>query len=340
MIVRVKVFRKFIKLLLLIVLILSAGTIGYVIIEGWGYFDSFYMTLITMTTVGFGEVHELSDPGRVFTVFLIVTCFGLFAFTVSAITAYIIGGEYKSDLRILILSKKMKKMKDHVIICGYGRVGKQVSEEMLLFNKPHLVLEIDEALIKQYEADSQVPFINGDATKEGILENVGIENANAIVTCLPRDADNIYVVLAAREINKTINIISRASSLASVSKLKLAGANHVIMPDSIGGSHMASLINNPEVIEFIDAIRIQGKQGVNMESIGYENLNPIHEPMKICDLQSKYSTKVKVVGYKSPDGEYMINPDGNILIKPESKLIVLGTTEEIDLLNKLMINKR
>ncbi len=338
MFVNVSVFKKFILLLLLIVMILGVGTIGYVVIEGWNFFDSFYMTIITMATVGFGEVHELSDVGRGFTAFLIISCFGIFAFTISSITSYVVGGEYKRDLRAYKTMKKMRNMENHVIICGFGRVGKQVAEEMKLYKRPFLVIERDSNTIAENEGLFDVPFIKGDPTKDGILENTKIENAYALISCLPLDPDNLYVILAARELNKNLKIVCRATTNAAVSKLKLAGADHVIMPDSIGGTHMASIINNPDVIEFMDAIRIQGNMGVNLEAITYEEISKNSEGISILEIETKFSTGAKVVGYKDPKGAYHINPDHQLILRPGSKLFLLGTTEQLDKLNEHIKN--
>lgn len=320
----------------LMILIIGIGSVGYMLIEGWNFFDSFYMTIITITTVGFGEVHELSALGRLFTAFLLITCFGIFAFLISSLTSYVIGGEYRSNLRIYKIMKKMRKMENHVIICGFGRVGTQVAHDLKLFNQPFVVIEKDENVIHEYEEQKGYLFIKGDSTREGILDKAGIQNAKAIITCLPKDADNIYVVLSAREINARLNIVARSSMNSAVSKLKMAGASHVIMPDSIGGSHMASLINNPDVIEFMDAIKVQGySKGVNIESISFNELPTEFQNKTIGQLEAKRLTGVTIVGFKTPEGEYIINPDYEIEVVPRSQLFVLGSSEQIRKLNSI-----
>lgn len=177
-------------------------------------------------------------------------------------------------------------------------------------------------------------FVNGDATHDEDLEKAGIATARGLITCLPKDADNLYAVLAGREFNSNILIISRASYYSAVSKLKLAGANNIIMPDSIGGSHMASLIVNPDVMEFLDIIRVQGNQGANVESITYEQLPPELQGKTIEELDSKKSTGVTIIGYKTQGGDYQINPDINIKVVPGSKLFVLGKSSQIEHLNE------
>jgi voltage-gated potassium channel len=338
MLVSIKIFKKFILLLLLILLILGIGTVGYIAIEGWNFFDSFYMTIITMATVGFGEVHELSNLGRGFTAFLIISCFGIFAFTISSITSYVVSGEYRRDLRTFKTRRKMSNMENHVIICGYGRVGRQVAEEMKLYGKPYIIIEKDASVIIDNENLIDAPFIKGDPTKEGVLESVKIDHALALISCLPMDTDNLYTILTARELNQNLKIVSRASSTGAVSKLKLAGADQVIMPDAIGGTHMASIINNPDIIEFMDAIRIQGNSGVNLEAITYEEILNNSAGLTIQDLQTRFSNGAKIIGYKKPNGAYEINPDGGLIIQPGSKLFLLGTTKQLDELNQYIKN--
>jgi voltage-gated potassium channel len=331
----IKIFRKIYFFLLLMALVIGTGTLGYVVIEGWNGFDSFYMTIITMSTVGFGEVHPLTQEGRLFTAFLLITCFGIFAYTISSLTSYIVGGEYRANLKDSKVVRKMRKMKDHIIICGFGRVGKQVAEDLKLFQIPFVIIENDDSILKDFESRSEFIFVKGDATKEGILEKASLINARGVVTCLPKDADNVYVVLACREGNPKLKIVARASLNSAVSKLKLAGANHVILPDSIGGSHMASLISNPDVIEFMDAIKVQGHAGVNIETISFNELPEEFRNKTIGQLEAKRITGVTIIGFKTPEGQYIINPGFEIEVVPHSKLFVLGSAEQIQKLNSI-----
>jgi voltage-gated potassium channel len=331
----IKVFRKIYLTLVLMLLVIGTGTFGFVFIEGWNIFDSFYMTIITMSTVGFGEVHPLTDEGRLFTAFLLISCFGIFAYTISSITSYIVGGEYKVNLRTSKLMRKMKKMENHIIICGFGRVGFQVAQDLTLFKQPFVIIEQDTMVIKEFESNQNLYFIQDDATKEGVLEKANISKALGLVTCLPKDADNVYVVLTSREGNPGLNIVSRASQSSAVSKLKLAGATHVIMPDSIGGSHMASLISNPDVIEFMDAIKVQGHTGVNIETISFSELPEEFRNKTIGQLEAKRITGVTIIGFKTPEGRYIINPDYELAVVPHSKLFVLGSAEQIQKLNSI-----
>lgn len=334
MILNFKLFARLYYFILLLIVLIGSGTLGFYLIEGWKVIDSFYMTIITISTVGFSEVHELSANGKIFTSILIISSFGTFAFAISSITTYLVGGEYKKYLKEHKMSKKLNQMKNHVIICGFGRVGKQVAEDLKSHGDYFIVVENDESVINEYETDHQIEFLKGDSTDDESLIKANVKNAKAIICCLPKDAENLYVVLAAREMNPDILIITRSSTNSAVSKLKLAGANNVIMPDAIGGSHMASLVANPDVMEFLDIIRVQGNKGANMESISYEELPEEFRNKTIGELESKNITGVTIIGFKEKDGDYIINPGLGIKVVAGSKLFLLGNSDQITHLHK------
>lgn len=324
-----KLFSRVYYFLILLILITAGGTFGFMIIEDWGFVDSFYMTIITISTVGFGEVQELTTYGKLFVSFLIMSSFGTFAFAVTSITSYLVGGEYKKYFKEYKTMQELKKMTDHVIICGFGRVGKQVADDLSAHGTPFIIIELSEDIVMHEKENADFTFLQGDSTNDDTLLAAGIKNARAIITCLPKDADNIYVVLAAREFKSDILIVSRASYNSAVSKLKMAGANNVIMPDSIGGSHMASLIANPDVMEFLDIIRVQGYSGANIESIAYEELPGQLQNKTIEELEAKRITGVTIIGYKEINGSYIINPSIDTRVVPGSRLFVLGNAGQI-----------
>ncbi len=328
-----RVFSKVLYFFVLLLLIIFGGTIGYVIIEEWSWIDAFYMTIITISTVGFQEVHELTIYGKIFTSFLIISSFGTFAYAITSITTYLIGGEYKKYLKEYKTMKELKKMSNHVIICGYGRVGKQVAQDLKAHKNDFVVLERDKEVIED-KINEDIFFIQGDSADDAVLERASVKSAKAIITCLPKDSENIYVVLAAREFNKEMIIVSRASNQSAVSKLRMAGANNVIMPDSIGGSHMASLIANPDVMEFLDMIRVQGDQGCNVESVSYNELPGSLKDKTIAELEAKRITGVTIIGYKNSDGHYIMNPPHDTVVSEGSRIFVLGNSEQIKSLVK------
>jgi len=328
-----KYFSKLYVALGLIIAIVVMGTVGYMYFENWDVFDSFYMTIITVSTVGFNEVHTMHFGGKMFSAFLIITSFGTFAYAVTAITKYIIGGEYVKYYKELKMIKNLEKLKNHTIVCGYGRVGRQAAHDLNFYKKKSVIIENRSEIID--DDDNSDMFVKGDATDDFVLVKAGIKDATALITALPKDADNLFVVLSARELNPKLKIISRASSYSSMRKLRIAGADNVIMPDTVGGAHMASLVVNPDVMEFIDLIQVSGKAAVNLEEIDFQELP---EDLKFCTistLKKRAMTACNVIGYKSKDGEYQINPPDTIEIVPGSKLFVLGNPDQIKALNEI-----
>ena len=332
---RFKLFRRISFFLTLLLIVISSGTVGFMFIEGWNFTDSFFMTIITISTVGFGAVHPLSSNGMLFTSVLIISSFGTFAFAINSITSFLAGGEYK---KFLIERKEMKeldKLKNHVIICGFGRVGMQVAMDLKAHDTPFVIIENDREYINNFENEHDFMVLVGDASQDENLIKAGIHHAKALISCLPKDADNLYVVLSAKELKQDLLVISRASNQSTVNKLRIAGAQNVIMPNAIGGSHMASLISTPDVVEFIDIIRLQGNQGANIESISFNDLPDQFRNMTIGELEAKKITGVTIIGFRGPDGQYVINPDNETEVVPQSKLFVLGNQEQIKKFNKL-----
>lgn len=316
--------------------IVFLGVSGYMLIENWSLVDSLYMTTITISTVGFSEVNGLSYEGKIFTIFLIIISFGNFAFAITSLTRYVVEVEYRIDLRNLKVKRTIKGMNGHIVIAGYGRVGKKVAEDLLEQNKKVVVVEKDIALIESLERKVKFQFIPGNATKDDVLVSAGIEKASAIVTCMPNDADNLYVILAAREFNKDIKVVARASNNEAVSKLKLAGANNVVMPDSIGGAHMATLIATPLVADFLEKISVIGDHEVNIECIECKDLPDQFLNKKIGMLDAKANTGVNIIGLRTENGEYIINPASEIELQAGSTIFVLGTEEQIQELKKYL----
>lgn len=294
------------------------------------------MTIITISTVGFGEVRPLSDAGRIFTALLIISSIGTFAYTISAITTYFVAGEYKDIFKENKLNKQLKDLSGHTIVCGYGRVGDMAVDELLDHNQAITVIEnAKEKLDILRQKFPNIPIIEGDATSDEVLEKAKIRDAKAIITTLPKDADNLYVVLTAKELNADLTIISRASKAESVRKLRVAGATNVIMPDRVGGAHMASLVVNPDVIEFLDHIRIQGGAEINLEEVNFTDLPEDFKYQTLGEMQMRNRIGINVIGFKKEDGEYVINPGPETQIVPNSKLFVLGNPDQIRLLSRI-----
>lgn len=334
MLLNFRLFSKVLVSFLVLLLIIFVGTVGYMFFEGWTLLDSFYQTIITVSTVGFGEVHQLTNNGKLFTAFLIITSFGTFAYAVTSITSYVVSGDYKLYFREFKYMKKINEMKNHVIVCGYGRVGSTALETLGEHKNNCLLIEKDDKVVEQFRLNSDLNCLKGDATQDELLLQSGIMNAKALITTLPSDSDNLFVVLTARELNKKIKIISRASKSSSVKKLKIAGADNVIMPDSLGGSHMAQLVATPDVLEFIDEISIEGENKINLESIDFNEIPSDFQYKSIGDLKKQFKV-CNLIGFKDPSGNFIINPKDEIEIVPGCKILVLGTTEEIKKLNQI-----
>lgn len=326
---RFRLLSKISYFLLLVLFIIIGGSVGYHFIEGYEWIDAYYMTVITVSTVGFREITELSSSGKIFTTILIFTSLGTFAFAITAITTFLFGGNYKKYMRESKQEEDLEKITNHIIICGYGRVGRQVADDLASTGTTFLVIEQDASVIESASEEKNYLFLHGSATEDSILKKAKLEQARALITCLPNDADNVYVVLSAREFVPASLIISRASTESAVKKLKMAGANNVILPDTIGGSHMASLISNPDVMEFLDIVRVRGTSGSNINSISFSELPKELQNKTIGELEAKRMTGVTIIGFKNPDGDYVINPDFETLVVPHSKLFVLGTNEQI-----------
>lgn len=320
----------------ILLLVVFVGVAGYMLIEGYKFFDAFYMTIITVGTVGFMEVHPLSDAGRLFTSFLIITGFGTFAYAITSFTKYITDGEFKNYYRLYRVVNTIEKMEGHVIICGYGRNGRQAAHVLKKHGKRFVVVEQKKEVVETLNHKFSHLVLEGDSTQDEVLLQAGVMRASALITTLPIDADNLFIVLSARALNPKLTIISRASDDNSDRKLKTAGANNVIMPDKIGGAHMASLVLKPDVIEFIDHITGQGGPEINLEEITFDNLPEHLRNKTIRDLEIRNKSGANIVGFKTGTGEYVINPSADTQLIPDGKLFVLGTPEQIGKLRELL----
>lgn len=327
-------FRQLYLPVILILFIFIFGIAGYMIIEDYTFFDALYMSVITIATVGFSEIKPLTDAGRLFTVVLIITSIGTFALAITRITQYVVDGEFQRVFRNYRSDKKLSKMKNHVIICGYGRNGKQAASRLKVHKTPFVVIENNEKEIDLSSDLDKELIVFGDATHDEVLIKAGINNARALITTLPKDADNLFVVLTARGINSQIRIISRASEEHSDLKLKRAGADNVVMPDKIGGAHMASMILSPGIIEFIDVLTGNGEIEFHLDELSGDELQDDIYGKTIRELEIRNRFGANIIGFKSADGKYIVNPSPETIIKPNSRIFVLGSHEQINNLRK------
>ena len=318
--------------MLLLILLLFTGVIGFKIISEFSWIDAVYMTVITITTVGFGEVYPLDHESKIFTIFLILTSVIIVGYALKIITEYIISKNDISELKRKKMQKKIDALSNHIVICGFGRNGQQAAKKLGTHNRTFVVVESDKEIIDKHQNEG-ILFVLGNANEDEVLQLAGIGRAECLISALPNDSDNVFVVLSARQMNKTIRIISRASNESSYSKLKLAGANNVILPDKIGGDHMASLVVVPDLLEFIDNLSIIGQTTINIEEIAVDKLYDTSIIKTIQDLDLRKKTGCSVIGFKDEKGHYIINPEANQKLVSNSKVIVLGRPEQIQKLN-------
>ncbi len=318
----------------LLLFIIVVGVIGYSLL-GFTFTEAFFMTIITIATVGFKEVHELDSSGMWFTSILIIFSFGIFAYVATTFGRYLIDGIFSNYYRDRNVKRKINKLKNHVVVCGYGRNGKQATIELMEHSFPIIIIESDTAIVEELRTSGFL-FIEGDATREEILKEANLKEAVALITTLPVDADNLFVVLSAREQNPELTIISRASMDHSDSKLKRAGANNVIMPDKIGGQRMAKLVAQPDVVDFLEYVMLQSSESVALEEISCDNLASCFAGKSIRELDIRNESGANIIGMKREDNSYLINPLPEVLLTPHDKLFVLGTTRQVDRLKKII----
>jgi voltage-gated potassium channel len=331
-----KLFHSKISIALaLLFLVFVAGVFGFEFLFDYGWIDAVYMTVITITTVGFGELHPLTDAEKIFTSLFILSSIIIVGYALKVITEYILSRDNIGNLRLKKVEKKIKELQDHIVICGYGRNGKQAVHKLMAYNRPFIIVEKDEETIERYE-NEQTLFLHGNANEDEVLIHAGIERASTLICALPSDADNLFIVLSARQFNKDLKIISRATEETSYKKLKLAGADNVIMPDKIGGEHMASLVVIPDLIEFLDNLSVSGEHdSMNVEQVSFEKVCSDGQEKAIIELDLRKKTGCSIIGYKSEDGEYIVNPEPSMVIKKNSKLILLGRPNQIEKLKQL-----
>ena len=312
--------------LLSLIILIGGGTFGYSAIEDWNLFESLYMTIITLTTVGYNEVHNLSHQGQIFTIFLIVFGVGTIAYTIGSMIQFMVEGQLHQILGRKKVQKQIGRLQGHYIICGYGRIGRLISREFASKPTPFIVVENDPKRCQRLADDGHL-FIEGDATQDEILERAGIHQAKGLITAVTSDAANVFIILTARGINPELFIMARASEEGAEVKLVRAGANKVVSPYTIGANRMAQAILRPLVVDFIDIATGQKNISLQMEEI------PVAPESRLVGkdlIQSGIRKELGliIVGIKH-DGEMIFNPAANTIIEAGNTLIALGEYPEI-----------
>ena len=319
--------RKSSKFLTYFTILISVGTLGFYVIGGdeWSLIDSFYMTLFTMTTVGFGEVHPLNDLGRLWTSFVIVFGVSGFLYMLSEIGAELVEFRvYKENQK----KRKIRKMKNHYIICGYGRMGAVIAKELHEKNHPFVVVELDQDKVDKISALGYQSIL-GDATIEKTLEEAGIHEAAGIVVCLNNDPDNLFVTLTARSLNHDAFLVSRCSQINNKPKLKQAGADKVVNPYTAGGHRMAELLISPELEDTVSLSLSQDIVDLAIDEVNLANLNSFHG-VKIKDSKIREEFNLVIIGLVNGDGSYEINPDPDVELSADHTVMIMGQKGQLE----------
>lgn len=314
----------------LLVLVFFMGILGFKFLYSYLWIDAVYMTVITITTVGFGELHPMSPSEKIFTSILILSSIFIVGYAIKVISEYLLSSSNIGNIRQKKVQQKIDNLRNHVIICGFGRNGMQAADKLEAYNKEYVVIEKDEDVVERFQ-DKDRLFVTGNANEDEFLLKAGIERASTLICALPSDADNLFIVLSARQINKDLKIISRATEETTYNKLKLAGADNVIMPDKIGGEHMASLVVVPDLVEFLDNLTVSGEEdSIFVEQIEFDKVCPNGEEQSIKQLDLRKKTGCSIIGYKTPQGEYIVNPEPSLILKKNSKLVLIGRPNQIE----------
>jgi voltage-gated potassium channel len=308
------------------------GIGGFMWIENYNLLDAFYMTVITIATVGFMEVHPLSPEGRLFVSLLIMINVITFTYAFTSLSSFLLEGGIKEMLKTIKMTNKIDELKNHVVVCGYGRIGRQVCKELYLEKQRFVVIEKDESHAKALE-QSGFLYIMGEATDDAVLDQARIRQAHALITTLPDDGDNVYVVLSAREANPYLQIISRIQNDRSESKLKRAGCDFTVMPERIGGSHMATIVTKPDILKFLQLLTAPGGTDLYFGEVKYEK-ELSGKTLRELDVRAK--TGVNIIGFKLPNGDFIVNPSPDTRFEANTKIIVLGNKDQINKFNEII----
>lgn len=316
-----------------LVTVIAFGTLGYAMIEDWQAFDALYMTIITLATVGFKEVHELSPEGKIFTIVLIISGTGIIAYTLSSLIQFTLEGQLRKILGRKKLESRIGKLRDHYIICGYGRIGHLICREFQSRPIPFVIVEQNPNHIERLEREGYL-YVEGDATDDETLQAAGIEYAKGLITAVTSDTDNVYITLTARGLNPKLFILARAGEEGAEKKLMRAGASKVISPYTIGASRMAQAILRPSVVDFIELATASEHLALQIEEIRIA-ADSVLAGKNLINSGIRQSMGIIIVGIKESDGKMTFNPPPEKNIEPNSVLIILGERPAISQLEKI-----
>ncbi len=325
--------QRVIVLAALLLAVLCTGTVGFRLIEGYPLFDAFYMTLITITTVGYREVHPLSYAGRLFNSLLILFGVSSVFFAVGAMTQTIIELELHDRYGARRKRRMIADLKNHCIVCGFGRVGRNAAYELQRANAPFLIVDRSEQRVESASAAGMLAMA-ADATRDECLREAGIMRAQGLIAALPSDAENLFIILSAKTLNPNLNVVTRASEEEAEKKLRRAGADTVFAPYTMAGQRLAQALVRPHVAKFLDFATTHVGPAIAMEQICVMPRTDFASKT-IMDLQSRRDLGVIVLALRKPDGEMVFNPPPETAIAAGDYLIVLGEQTNLERLETL-----
>ena len=325
--------RRLLNIALIFVAIVVVGSVGYVVIEGWSWIDAFYMAIITVTTVGFGEVHPLTSAGRLFTSVLVVLGVAAITYSFTALANYLIAGELGDVLEEFRMKRKIEALHGHYLICGFGRVGQQVCARLVQEGRSFVVVDKESHAIERARVLGY-PVVEGDAGDDEILCQAGILRAKGLVAAVESDAANLFVVLTARTLKPDLYVVARADSEGSIRKLEVAGADRVLSPYSLGGRLIAQTLLRPDVVDFLEAVMYDESLHLFLEDLAV-GVGSSLAACTVGDAGIRETTGVNILGLKHGD-DVLVSPDSDHRLYPGDVLVALGTRQQLEELEKLL----
>lgn len=326
-------------MILFVVLLFVVGTIGYRNLLNVNWIDALYMTIITISTVGYGEVAPLTTDGKIFSILLILFSMAIIGYGITTLASFIFEGNMREVWRKRKMKERIEKMNNHYIVCGAGKTGSYVIEELIEKGEDFIVVERESDVVEQLMA-RDIPVILADATTDEALINANVKKAKGLVSALSSDADNLFTVLTVRELNEKITIVSKALDRRSNDKILRAGANKTVLPDEIGGRRMVSMLLRPSVMAFLDTITYAGEIELDLEEIQIlTGSNLIDQSLRTAQIPEKTGLIVIAIE-KKQDGKMIFNPSSAEILKDKDTLIVLGKQEQVNKLSDIASGDR
>jgi voltage-gated potassium channel len=321
-------FKKLLPPIFILLVIASVGIFGYSVIENWALLDAVYMVVITLFAVGYQEAQPLTEDGKIFTIVFILIGVGAAIYIAGQIIEIIVEGQVLGIRRRKKMEKALKNLKGHFIICGFGRVGHQIGKEFDNANIKYVIIDKNPELINQYESQNILHII-GDATSDKKLLEAGIKNARGLIACSDSDVANVYITLSARELNKELLIVARASEVDTEGKLKIAGANRVLSPSFISGKRMANWATRPVASDFLEMVTHNDNQQFNLQEVPIPD-NSSFIGKTLIESKIKELSEIKILAIQNKDGKFNLQPRSNTIINPGDTLVAIGTKDQVE----------